>query len=143
MEMMSPTVRMVACLARYRSADDVLAVARKRLAYKRIRVNNPDGEYQVLLPGEDGYEEADLEVESGWVRLWEPPRTSLPQVEPAEISDFWKRFVTTTGRTDTPQPDAWPFGDSVELANELLGFCLLYTSPSPRDATLSRMPSSA
>ena len=24
-----------------------------------------------------------------------------------------------------------------------LGFCLLYTSPSPRDATLSRMPSSA
>ena len=25
----------------------------------------------------------------------------------------------------------------------LAGFCLLYTSPSPRDATLSRMPSSA
>ena len=24
-----------------------------------------------------------------------------------------------------------------------LGVCLLYTSPSPRDATLSRMPSSA
>ena len=40
---------------------------------------------------------------------------------------------------------------SVELAQqaEKLGFtrmwytCLLYTSPSPRDATLSRMPSSA
>ena len=27
--------------------------------------------------------------------------------------------------------------------NLLLGVCLLYTSPSPRDATLSRMPSSA
>ena len=26
---------------------------------------------------------------------------------------------------------------------ELQHFCLLYTSPSPRDATLSRMPSSA
>ena len=25
----------------------------------------------------------------------------------------------------------------------ILGICLLYTSPSPRDATLSRMPSSA
>ena len=25
----------------------------------------------------------------------------------------------------------------------ILGVCLLYTSPSPRDATLSRMPSSA
>ena len=27
--------------------------------------------------------------------------------------------------------------------NEQKGICLLYTSPSPRDATLSRMPSSA
>ena len=27
--------------------------------------------------------------------------------------------------------------------SELIGSCLLYTSPSPRDATLSRMPSSA
>ena len=27
--------------------------------------------------------------------------------------------------------------------SELSKFCLLYTSPSPRDATLSRMPSSA
>ena len=29
-----------------------------------------------------------------------------------------------------------------EKANEILG-CLLYTSPSPRDGLLSRMPSSA
>ena len=33
------------------------------------------------------------------------------------------------------------FGPSVELGPVLI--CLLYTSPSPRDATLSRMPSSA
>lgn len=71
MEMMSPTVRMVACLARYDSADDVLAVAKKRLPYKRVRVNDPDGEYRVVLPGEQGYESAELEIESGWVRLWE------------------------------------------------------------------------
>ena len=32
-------------------------------------------------------------------------------------------------------------GDGSVLTN--LGTCLLYTSPSPRDATLSRMPSSA
>ena len=35
---------------------------------------------------------------------------------------------------------------SVGITNERLGqnvLCLLYTSPSPRDATLSRMPSSA
>ena len=29
------------------------------------------------------------------------------------------------------------------LIEDLPGLCLLYTSPSPRDATLSRMPSSA
>ena len=27
--------------------------------------------------------------------------------------------------------------------NEIIGFCLLYTSPSPRDVRSSRMPSSA
>ena len=35
----------------------------------------------------------------------------------------------------------------IDLSNystiDLCGTCLLYTSPSPRDATLSRMPSSA
>ena len=31
----------------------------------------------------------------------------------------------------------------IEQAIDLLEACLLYTSPSPRDATLSRMPSSA
>ena len=37
--------------------------------------------------------------------------------------------------------------NSIELKNKLIDLkpdvCLLYTSPSPRDATLSRMPSSA
>ena len=30
-----------------------------------------------------------------------------------------------------------------DVLDEQVGACLLYTSPSPRDATLSRMPSSA
>ena len=34
-------------------------------------------------------------------------------------------------------------GIEVPVASRMLGACLLYTSPSPRDATLSRMPSSA
>ena len=72
MQMMSPTVRMVACLSRFRSSEQVMEVARKRLEYKRVRVDDPEGEYHVLLPGEPGYDSADLEVESGWVRLWEP-----------------------------------------------------------------------
>ena len=31
----------------------------------------------------------------------------------------------------------------LEMGARVIGICLLYTSPSPRDATLSRMPSSA
>ena len=35
------------------------------------------------------------------------------------------------------------FKDKLEASKDKLYTCLLYTSPSPRDATLSRMPSSA
>ena len=42
---------------------------------------------------------------------------------------FKKRKLRTDGRP--------------EGMNNVTGTCLLYTSPSPRDATLSRMPSSA
>ncbi len=67
--MMSPTVRMIACLDRYRSADDAMAMAKKRNPYQRVRVDDPNGRYLVLLPGEPGYETADEEIETGWVRL--------------------------------------------------------------------------
>ena len=35
------------------------------------------------------------------------------------------------------------YGYDLEQLGQLFEHCLLYTSPSPRDATLSRMPSSA
>ena len=38
---------------------------------------------------------------------------------------------------------AWREDDAFALHGDLLGACLLYTSPSPRDRTRSRMPSSA
>ena len=48
----------------------------------------------------------------------------------------YKEISTIRGipRVDTNLPDLMPYIGRV---------CLLYTSPSPRDATLSRMPSSA
>ena len=60
---------------------------------------------------------------------------------------FW-HFITDcprlqTYRNDTfldklPQQDNWKLSQLRQFST-----CLLYTSPSPRDATLSRMPSSA
>jgi 8-oxo-dGTP pyrophosphatase MutT (NUDIX family) len=75
MTMMTPTVRMLACLARFSSADEVLEAARKRLAPQQVRVVDPTGDYRVVLPGEAGYETAEIEIETGWIRLWEPDNT--------------------------------------------------------------------
>ncbi|MFV0260731.1 MAG: NUDIX hydrolase [Acidimicrobiales bacterium] len=73
MTMMSPTVRMLACLARFPTAGEALGLGAERRPYARVRVADPHGRYDVLLPGEPGYETADLEVESGWIRLWPDP----------------------------------------------------------------------
>ena len=53
-------------------------------------------------------------------------------------------FLALPGRAQTPET-----GEETAIEGELSEeeqeeeTCLLYTSPSPRDATLSRMPSSA
>ena len=58
--------------------------------------------------------------------------------------DIWNRFLagdTSTVNSENFTEDVVVVtdqGDIVGIEN-----CLLYTSPSPRDATLSRMPSSA
>ena len=60
---------------------------------------------------------------------------------------FSKQFVKMTGETGIYY---WPAGGFVHNDTIYIFYeryennpCLLYTSPSPRDATLSRMPSSA
>jgi len=73
MTMMSPTRRMLSCLARYRSVDEVMAAARRRQPMHRVGVTEVDGEYRMVLPGERGYERAEMETEKGWLRLWELP----------------------------------------------------------------------
>ena len=67
-----------------------------------------------------------------------------PEITPEEINEVRNDAIIATGRSDYPNQ-----------VNNLIGFpyifrgaldvrsCLLYTSPSPRDRTRSRMPSSA
>ena len=60
-----------------------------------------------------------------------PTETMLPDEEMEE--DYVDFVVSSTLSED----------DKNYLESALIEDCLLYTSPSPRDATLSRMPSSA
>ena len=58
------------------------------------------------------------------------------------LSEDLLNAVTDAGYIEpTPiQAEAIPY---VLMGRDILGCCLLYTSPSPRDGLLSRMPSSA
>ena len=73
--------------------------------------------------------------------------SSLPQ-DPMALFQQWYAIA------EENQPSEWVEANAMSLATAgkdgrvsnryvLLKGCLLYTSPSPRDATLSRMPSSA
>ena len=67
--LMSVTHRMLACLARYDRVEHALEAAHERRPEQRVRVNDPDGAYEVVLPGEPGYETAEVEIEHGWIRI--------------------------------------------------------------------------
>ena len=78
-----------------------------------------------------------------------PPRSTLDRSSAA--SDVYKRQVVERPLGDALLLDELP--DRLQLLDahaqlvadgvDRLGDCLLYTSPSPRDRTRSRMPSSA
>ena len=69
-------------------------------------------------------------------KFWFRPRASLDYL-----------YLNENGRTETGTQGFRLRVDGrntqTAAATGILEFCLLYTSPSPRDATLSRMPSSA
>ena len=58
--------------------------------------------------------------------------------DPPELSETQERLITTLYQS------AFSKNETIRYyAYMMFDRCLLYTSPSPRDATLSRMPSSA
>ena len=62
-----------------------------------------------------------------------------------EVSYFWATICSDNkGTTKTPaEGEEWLGGPFASVLATQYYICLLYTSPSPRDAQLSRMPSSA
>ena len=65
------------------------------------------------------------------------PIRAMPILKSKKQGHHTGAWFTTDGA-----PDLDPIGVH-DLGSLVLWACLLYTSPSPRDATLSRMPSSA
>ena len=69
-------------------------------------------------------------------------KAAIPVIGAASIGSF---NVHASNINELSMVTSWPenFPGIGLGANRLAKSCLLYTSPSPRDATLSRMPSSA
>ena len=60
------------------------------------------------------------------------------------IQEIEKDGITVDKRIDILSNDNSEYGISETMSNAIKYFsCLLYTSPSPRDRSVSRMPSSA
>ena len=79
-----------------------------------------------------------------WLTLSPLPALAAEVLRAHAISMFdseTPRYPADFRHFDYVNPDA-PKGGSLRLASQG-SFCLLYTSPSPRDAHESRMPSSA
>jgi 8-oxo-dGTP pyrophosphatase MutT (NUDIX family) len=69
MAMMSPTVRMMMCLEPFGRAADVVAAAAAGLEAHQVRVRRDETVYEILLPGDVGYDDGEDESEFGWVAL--------------------------------------------------------------------------
>ena len=92
---------------------------------------------EVTLHFQNGTHE--VELEQGFML---PLNTSLEDsnVLYIPINEDGRIIITLS----SPSPDTvWSIRSEIFDTNTVTPFCLLYTSPSPRDATLSRMPSSA
>ena len=109
---------------------------------QRIKIDTPSLSGSFLTTGSrfddislKNYD-ATLEPEKGKAVLLTPEGAERS----AYIMDNWTGINSGNG-SDTP----WQVvsGNTLTPTSPVVLSCLLYTSPSPRDATLSRMPSSA
>ena len=72
------------------------------------------------------------------------PFTSLFNVSHGHaVGLFFEKFFSFNYENKDKSETSFDLKKRFDLIFNLFDVCLLYTSPSPRDATLSRMPSSA
>ena len=65
-------------------------------------------------------------------------------IEAEQVKEYSQEQISILGASKEPQHSAIDALDTLLFdETNAINNCLLYTSPSPRDATLSRMPSSA
>ena len=87
---------------------------------------------------------ANVFARSGWdVRLWDPNAAALgaaPRLIAEALHDVAKHGLAKDAAAAAKRVTT---AASLEEAVRDAEFCLLYTSPSPRDRQRSRMPSSA
>ena len=108
---------------------------------------NLGGEYPVELPVETGVDRVGRV--GPWLVVMHSGKASQPP-DWANTEDDWPARLKASAigpdavvRTWRPGDRIQPLGMQGHKKLQDLYTCLLYTSPSPRDATLSRMPSSA
>ena len=106
-----------------------------------FEINNPGRNYYNL----PGISTINTEVGSG--AIIEAKSTSVGRIKKLKVKDIGYDFPSdTTIKPDAALPQIIKIESLMSIESigiTSFGSCLLYTSPSPRDATLSRMPSSA
>ena len=64
------------------------------------------------------------------------------KIKKTEIDEYWLKDLDSPNESNTQQKENNKEENTKE-GMDTNNYCLLYTSPSPRDRTRSRMPSSA
>ena len=113
--------------------EEVLADELKELGAQNIKILNR----AVSFKGDKGFMyKCNLGLRTA-IKILKP----IKQFHVKDENDLYKK-IKSIGWEDYLDADG-SLAVSATLSGDTFTHCLLYTSPSPRDATLSRMPSSA
>ena len=94
----------------------------------------------MLLLSVAGFAQLDIETT---IEIQGDGVTYQVYARPLSTSAISETTITDTGQITIVAPTGFTYTDLKNEGGRWVENCLLYTSPSPRDATLSRMPSSA